>query len=148
MRLAAKVPYITFCDKMWQILVENMDREGRTKKESLSISSFSLHFLAAQLQGSSRLRNPTYMHSKSSGDPSNHPDPLGLPLDPWYSVGPPLTPTANFISRPFPGQFGIVMEVMKRSTLQLGILHSINMISSLYQNALFGQNLYRWNQCW
>ena len=49
---ATKVPFLTFRDKMWQFLVQEMDRGGGNKKkmrkcgsESLSISTFSLHFL-------------------------------------------------------------------------------------------------------
>ena len=72
---ATKVPVLTFRDKMWQFLVQEMDRGGGNKKkmrkcgsESLSISAFSLHFLfifslylhflAAVIPGCRNLCNP------------------------------------------------------------------------------------------
>ena len=73
---ATKVPYLTFCDKIWQFFIKEMDREGGNKdimrkcREWISlhflllslhflfIYSFSLHFLAARLQGCSGLCNP------------------------------------------------------------------------------------------
>ena len=77
---ATKVRYLTFCDKMRQFLIyrkwiergEIKRKLGNVESESLSISSFSRHFLfifllslhfhAAWLPGCHNLCNPAYIY--------------------------------------------------------------------------------------